>query len=82
MHYLALVGKSPDSSCHFNGKYDKQEEEELHSGKIELRLADALTTCTLFARRMAGSEDKSRQFCVVKPNSHKLRLLRDLVQED
>lgn len=33
MCYLALVGKSPDSSCHLDGKYDKQEEEELHSGK-------------------------------------------------
>lgn len=27
---LGLVGKSPDTSCHLNGKYDKQEEEELH----------------------------------------------------
>lgn len=27
--YLALVGKSPDSSCDLNGKNDKQEEEEL-----------------------------------------------------
>lgn len=47
MCYLALVGKSPDSSCHLDGKYDKQEEEELHSGKIELHSADGLTPCML-----------------------------------
>lgn len=47
LRYLALVGKSPDSSCHLDGKYDKQEEEELHSGKIELDFADGQTTCML-----------------------------------
>lgn len=45
VRYLALVGKTPDSSCDFNGKYDKQEEEELHQGETKLNSADCVNVC-------------------------------------
>lgn len=47
--YLALVGKSPDSSCNLNGKYDKQEEEELQQGEIKLNSADCVNVACLNA---------------------------------
>lgn len=43
--YLALVVKYPDSSCNLNGKYDKQEEEELYRGRTKLNSADCVTVC-------------------------------------
>lgn len=45
VNYLSLVGKSPDSSCHFYGKYDKQEEEKLTRKKRKLNSADCVNVC-------------------------------------
>lgn len=45
VHYLALVGKYPDSGCNLNGKYYKQEEEELRRGKTKLNSAHCANVC-------------------------------------
>lgn len=42
INYLALVGKHPDSSRDFNGKYDEQEEEELQKGETKLNTANCV----------------------------------------
>ena len=45
LRYLALIGKHPDSSRNLDGKYDKQEEEELQKGEGKLNSADCVNVC-------------------------------------